>query len=361
MNYKYNIDKVLKKNINDISVEKNKKIFICVYEVLFKIKSTNENPFLQYLMYKYQKKDSIGEILTFPCFVYNGGNLQEQIKTYANKLVNNAIYKGYLQFNNNYYIFFGRENKNFSLKKLQSVNKYWWCLIDEICNKKKVINYKFHNDIVNMFLSNSDLIYLYSEKNELLEVPSVAYRGDHNDILNYLAVFGQRRSTRSRFGPFYTLGTFNWAVRWAGWNKYYQKHFFKGKAVTDDNGKYLKGGIIRYAIFLGDLEKNYVILYNKKNYFYHLINYWDINKSRTKKEIEDYSKKTGKETGKWSNNYNSLVVPKIKNNNNDGYFNANTEYIISNNNNKITLSIHDLDMSSLKYNWDPFYENYKIL
>ena len=40
--------------------------------------------------------------------------------------------------------------------------------------------------------------------------------------------------------------------------------------------------------------------------------------------------------------YNSIVIPKVKYKNNSGYFNINTEYIISDSNNKITLSIHEI-------------------
>lgn len=361
MNYTYNIDKILNKNLNEIVNSKGRRIFICIYETLFKINSKMENPFLQYLLYKYNKTDDIDEILTFPFFESKSNNLLKESKDFVNKLIINGEYKGYIIFKNNVYVFFGRENREFNFKKLQSNNKYWWCLIDEICNKKKVVTYDVHLSIVHLFLSNPELIYLYDKNNKKLETPIVAYKGDHIDIINYLAAFGQRRSTRSRFGPFYTLGTFNWAIRWCGWSKNYQKHIFKGKNISDEFGKYYKGGIIRYAIFLGNLEDLYVVINNKKNYFKYLINFWDENNTKTKKEIDDYRKKREKETGKWANHYKSLTIPKIKFKNIDGYFNINTEYIISNNNNKITLSIHEIDINSLKNNWDPFYENYRIL
>ena len=72
MEYKYNIDGILKKNLDDIKVQKGKEVFICIYEILFKINSTKENPFLQYLMYKYQKSDGMGEIFSLPFFKYKG-------------------------------------------------------------------------------------------------------------------------------------------------------------------------------------------------------------------------------------------------------------------------------------------------
>ena len=52
MNYIYNIDNVLKKNIESLRIKPNTQIHICLYQVLFKINSTMENPFLQYLNYE---------------------------------------------------------------------------------------------------------------------------------------------------------------------------------------------------------------------------------------------------------------------------------------------------------------------
>ena len=273
----------------------------------------------------------------------------------------NIKFSGYLTFENNLFMFFGEENINFTFKKLQSNNKYWWCLIDEICNKKKVLNYELHNKATRLFLSNKDLIYLYDEEGSKLEIPTICYKGDHIETLAYTASFGQRRSTRSRFGPFYTLGTFNWAVRWAGWSKNYQKHFFQGKSITDDNGKYKRGGVIRIAVFLGDLEIRHIIMNRKNDIFKYLIDFYDINKDRTKGEIAIHKDREERETGKWSTIYKSLIIPKIKNNNNSSYFNANTEYIISDSNDKLTLSLHEIDITSLNVNWEPFSENYRIL
>ena len=361
MNYTYSIDDVVSKNEIQETLKKGDKIFICVYEVLFKINSTGENPFIQYLLYKYSKSDSLGEILTFPFITYTSGNVLKTASKYVNELLDNTYnLKGHLNFNGNMYIFFGKENRNFVFKKLQSNNKFWWCLMDEICNKKRVVNYLIHESVPKLFYNNENLIYLYNNKGQV-EIPIVVYRGDHIDIIPYLATFGQRRSTRSRFGPFYTFGTFKWSIRWAGWSRTYEKHIFNNKAISDDNGKYYKGGIIRYAIFLDDLEKNHVVMDTKKEYFKKLIEWFDGNKDKSKKEKDEWYSFLRQNTGKWSTTFTSLIVPKIKFKNLSGYFNINTEFIISDHKKKITLSIHELDNSSLKTVWDPLYENYQIL
>jgi len=363
MEYIYNIDKICHKNIESLKIKKNRKIYICFYQVLFKINSSQENPFLQYLLYKYPKEDDVNEIVTFPFVKYTSGNIKSLVKTRIKNITNveNPEYKGYIEFNENLFVFFGMENKNYIFKKLQEQNKFWFVNIDEICNQRKIIYYDIHDSVTNLFLNNSELIYLYDKNNNKLEIPTTAYRGDHIDILTYLAVFGQRRSTRSRFGPFYTLGTLNWAIKYAGWSKNYQKHTFQGKAITDNNGKYLKGGIIRYALFLGDLEKNYVLINNNKNYFKYLIDYQDIDRDLSKTQIEEFQRRKIKETGKWAAHYSSIIIPKIKYKKNSGYFNINTEYIISDSNNKITLSIHEINTKFLPPVWNPLYNNYKLI
>jgi hypothetical protein len=363
MEYIYNINKILKKNIDTEGIEPNTQIHICLYQVLFKNNSTFENPYLQYLMYKYQKSDNVNEVFTFPFINYKGGNIRSIIKKVIKGIsgIENPIYKGFKMYEGNIFVFFEHINTNYVFKQLQSTNKYWFVLMDEICNKRKVLNYNIHSSVTQLFLENPDLIYLYDNKNNTFEIPTVAYRGDHIDILAYLAAFGQRRSTRSRFGPFYTLGTINWALRYAGWSKNYQKHVFQGKSISDNNGKYNKCGLIRYAIFLGDLEKYYVLLNNKKNYFNYLLEHQDTNKDLSKSELEVFERRKMKETGKWSSHYKSLVIPKIKYTKNTGYFNINTEYIISDSNNKISLSIHEIDSKSLGPIWVPLHNNYKIL
>ena len=362
MKYMYNIEKILNNDLSNVKIKKNDKIFICIYEVLFKINSTEENPFLQFLMYKYNKKFKMEADITFPFMLYNSGNILNMTKKYIKNILHYIpTYKGYLYFEGELHLFFGIENKNFVFKKLQSNNKYWWVLIDEICNQKKILNYKIHESVSKLFLSNPELIYLYDKLGNTYEIPIIGYKGDHNEVIPYIATFGQRRSSRSRFGPFYTFGTFIWAIRYAGWSRNYQKHIFQNKEISDENGKYKKSGIIRFALFLDDLEKSHVIMKTNKEYFLPLIMHYDNKEDKTKTELENWSKYIAQNTGKWSMIFKSLTIPVIKFKNNSGYFNTNTEYILSDHKKKIPLSIHEIDNSSLKSVWDPFYENYQIL
>ena len=64
---------------------------------------------------------------------------------------------------------------------------YIWTLIDEICNHKKCITFPIHKSVTNLFLHNPKLIYLKDKKKLCIEVPSVAYMADSQELFNYIA------------------------------------------------------------------------------------------------------------------------------------------------------------------------------
>ena len=109
------------------------------------------------------------------------------------------------------------------------------------------------------------------------------------------------------------------------------------------------------------MDEQKVILYNRSDYFYNYIKFYDFDKDQSIETIKKHNDKKNKYTGKWSLDNKTLIVPKIKFNKDIGYFNINTEYIIDSGDNQLTLSIHELNMDSLKVNWDPSYDGYDIL
>ena len=64
--------------------------------------------------------------------------------------------------------------------------------------------------------------------------------------------------------------------------------------------------------------------------------------------------------GKWSKHNDSLFLNKIKIDN-DSYYNLHPFIVIKNLENINPLTIHEIDMKSLKVNWDPLYTKYDIL
>jgi hypothetical protein len=362
MSYIYKVDSELHKNFKQIKLIKGTKVFICIYNVLYKINDTKKNPFLRYLLYKYSDESAFSDLMTFPFFTHENENILNTANNKVCEITNKRLKpKGYLKNEDGLFIFYNHDLDDFIFEKKMKKDNFWWTIIDEICNLKKVLYFKIHDSVINIFLKNPFLIYLYDTEDKKFEIPIISFKGEHYKLINYIASFGIRPSSRSRFGPFYTSGTYNWAVRYAGWSRYYTKQEFLGKKITDDNGKFKKGGILRLITFLGNLEEQKVILYNKDDYFYKLIKFYDDVKEKSEENIKKHREKNNKYKGKWSLESKCLVVPKIKFNNDIGYFNINTEYIIDNGDNQLTLSIHELNMESLKVVWDPLYDGYEIL
>ena len=227
-----------------IDQKKINKIFFAIY----RIQTENETPFIEYLLYKYPKKN--GDICIFP-FVVSSKNktIQDEIQT---MMINTLQYgklkwalKGYIEANDNIYLFIkltGEKEKLFSQRVLMRNTRWWWCLIDEICNTRHVLNFPIHEIVTNLFYNNPILIYLRNTQGYNLPIPRSLYYGSYAQLLPFYFVFGPKLSVRGRYGPYYYLGVYNKAIRYGGWSHDYQQHTHANNNMTDKNGKIIKGG-----------------------------------------------------------------------------------------------------------------------
>ena len=220
---------------------------------------------------------------------------------------------------------------------------WWWALIDEICNQRHIMNFPIHKDVTNIFLNNPLLIYLRSTNGENLEIPRVLYHGGSAQSIPFIFVFGPKSSVTGKYGPYYYLGTYKKAVRFAGWTLDYKSYKENNLVIADENGKFIKGGIVRYAVFLGKLK----VLLNHPQ---------DVSTGD-----REFSSKLEDREGLWAKNYDSLYHGRVKINQNSSIlWRINPEFITKNFKQQIPLSFHYIDKSSLKVNWDPAYNKYYI-
>ncbi|OUU14312.1 MAG: hypothetical protein CBB97_25085, partial [Candidatus Endolissoclinum sp. TMED37] len=104
-----------------------------------------------------------------------------------------------------------------------------------------------------------------------------------------------------------------------------------------------------------------VFEYKDNNPFYWYLKHLDSDRDIGK--ISDAEKKIWKKEKDnidWTNNYNSIVLSDIKNKKLSGYFNINTTYIIKDFEQFVPMTIHLIDMNTLKPTWDPTYNFYNI-
>ena len=350
MNIQYNITS-LKNVTNNNKFDTNDKIFVCLYKI-----NNNKNdylPFLQYLLYKYPKGKF--EQFLFPFKLYkkkkNPIDIAKKLAySIANK--NKLKYNGFISNNYGHYFFFHYLDDSIDLGFKDRNYELWWGLIDEICNKQKIINFPVHESVFNIFYNNTDLIYLTNNNNIPIEIPISAYFGGSSEIISYVASIGMRLNAEKAYGSYYYLGSYENQIKNAGWSSNNRIIHYFNKPVSDDNGKLFNGGLIRYALFLGNCR---TILYRKTDPFYWYFQYLESDKfDDTIKKKADLAK------GKWADKYDSLFIPKIKYKKIDGYYNINPAYIVKDFSQQIPLSIHSLDTKTLKSNWDPFFNKYYI-
>tara|TARA_Y100000389_G_scaffold128001_1_gene125314 strand:- start:44 stop:1195 length:1152 start_codon:yes stop_codon:yes gene_type:complete len=361
----YPINKILQnKHIGVLG--KDQKIFVCLYKI---IRERNQEkiiqPYIQYLLYKYSKDvkahyKSVDNMVVFP---FVNGDEKTHANVLADNLANFILNKtenkitadGCLLWENNYYFFYNTLDKH-EINLLYKNNKTWWCLIDEICNHNKIINYPIHHSAYELFYNFTDLIYLKKGKNNI-EIPIVAYKGGPKDILKYLSTFGNKTDD-GRYGTYYYFSSLRGETYYAGWSGKYTPITFLNKTISDNKGQYLEGGYTRFALFMGDYTK--YIMYNENESFFWYINYLDYNKDKPAKEKKDAEIKDNENIGKWANKYASLSKGIIPYRNIHGYFSSNPLYVIKDFSQQIPLSYHILNRKSLKTSWDPLYNQYCI-
>lgn len=157
-NYYYNLSDYLDNVFVNTYIDK---VYLCLYHIDSKM------PILYYLL---------DETLDFISLNVNNKNLKEVCDNYVYCKFNKK-YKtdGYKIFNNNIYLFYNiLEKDNFS--------NDIWCVMDEICNKKKYLDKCINNNVTDLFLNNPNFIFLKNVSNLKIEVPIVAFKNCNDEI-----------------------------------------------------------------------------------------------------------------------------------------------------------------------------------
>lgn len=317
------------KKIVEIPATSKQKVFFCLYFI-------NKAPFLEYLLYK-----DTDDLCYFP-FVTRTTTIKKHITNFLEKTIKledgEWIHKGNIIHDNNVYIFIKiRKRKTLETTFKYRKSRWWWTIIDEICNLKKVMNFPIHYSVTNLFLQNPHLIYLYSKDGEKIEAPRALYYGTEKNIAPFYFIFGPKQTVKGRYGPYYYLGTYNKAIRYTMW---------------DTNYKRLNNGVLlRFAVFLGNLKV--------------LLNHPDDNKEKATPEINKelgFILKMEDKQGLWAKNYSSLYNgrAKIQLTHGTERWRLNPGFITKGFKQQVPLTMHIIDQTTAKKNWDATYEKYYI-
>jgi len=339
--HSYNIERSINTDIKNLPTSPSV-ISFCIYRIITcKNRSKPPHPFLQYLLYKYpQTEKGVSDLMVFPFIKYKSGAIKTIAKSTTKKLTNQDLtIKGFIENGEQLFLFFDLQEKE-SIP-IQTVNyknrdkQLWWAMIDEICNSREVINFPIHHSVYKIFYYNPALIYLMN-KEKRLPIPKVGYYGNYYKFIPIIAAIGSQNSIRGQLSnsDLFYFSTFRKAVRYATWSPLYKERIAYNKKVTDIDGKYNEGGVVRFALFI---EK---ILVPKDN------SYEKLGKLLSK-------------SSEWKERYDTLYFGSIDYDSTD--LTINPEYILTHPEQYISLSYHMMDMKTITPNWEPSYNGYKIV
>lgn len=343
--------------------ESIKNVYVCAYRV----NNETKYPFLEYLL---QKNANLTE-LVFPSLYIPEGcdsilNLVSKLDTLLTLLLIGSnsdanlnydfvkCYKGFYLSKGNMYVFFDLTQMEIKLDDTYRENMFWFCLIHEIFNSGHVCGTRISNG-VSEFLFSSTLEHpfyiLQDDDGRQYEVPFVAYVGTHEKNVKFIYTFGvSKKDSHSILGPYYYFTDFNGAIRQGGWSSNEGPESIFGKIITDNKyGRYKKGGVIRFAIFLG---KTYL----KQNLKTETVDSSQIKRERlTDSNLDsNYEKQTiriSDHDGLWSNTFDTVILEDVELD--DGSRLKNTPmYVCKDYEQQFPLSYHYLNKNSLGEKYD---------
>ncbi len=273
MNYTYLLESTCVKNyINKYvpNIEDSQILIILCYHI-----STNsEQPFLQYLFNKSLRNPFITEQFTLPYLLLSDINkddiMNEVLLTVKHSLTNlycnlsnynEENFKGIVYLNSGFPVaLVNVSNIDINNLKLSRDSESWFILPSEIINVKRVCNIPIEAATTDMFIEYApqlSLLHKVNETNgsitgEMYSIPEAVYTGSDAKEIEFNAIFGPRlQINETNDGNTYKFYTsFSDAVLSGGWSNNKSDSLF-GKIMTDNEyGRYLKGGINRYALFI---------------------------------------------------------------------------------------------------------------
>jgi hypothetical protein len=248
-------------------------IHICAYQ----INNKGLSPFLQFILRKYSKEhESNPDLLTFPSFKYIKTSEISLMCKYIlgiifacyNSSTDLYKYKGYLNIENDIYMFYDCSEYSINNHNLYRTNDLWLVLMDEIINHNKICNFSIDEMVTQFFLNNTEFLYLKNADNINYEMPSVAYSGSHKYKLEFISVFGVEKTINYNLAdPHFFFTNYVNAINMGGWIKNIKdklnennecpiEYYGNNNKISDKSGKYTYGGINRFALFLGKMKVN---------------------------------------------------------------------------------------------------------
>jgi hypothetical protein len=352
----------LKTNVDDADIPLDTRVNMCIYQIN---QGMDNLPFLEFLLYmEGGEKDKGGNQLTFPYIFsrHTKSGLVEQCTPALFALFSDMSmvkYVGYIYekshrcctlfFNKFYVPHLG------GIPLMESKNKWFWTLSSEIFNEHKVMQYVISNTVVSFFNRHHQIMQLKLNK-RTLESPCGLYAGKHFNYVSYMAEFGVKKaSTRAHFGPYYYFVSFIGSMRYACYSMGFEQHVLDDgtQLTTNQYGKHSKGGVVRFAVFLGRCRAFFM---NGDEDRSELSMYWANQDPfvKAKLSLRDIN-------GDWTSSFDSAYVGEYELKIGEKTKHRLPNWTIKDYDNQIPLSCHEIDMKSVPSEYDPEFINYKLV
>ena len=331
---------------NDINVNYKGKVHICMYTVV----TSSVQPFLLYLLYK---DNNVMRLPHINATTHNFfGNIEEKISFITDD--SEYTYKGHMLFNNEMYVFYNLKDNIYTTELLSKNDTWWFALMTEICYLKKLMYFKIDNQVFNLFMNNQYLCKLYDKNNNKYMSPHPLYYGSTMEYIEHIIGLGiNKNSYNADFGPFFNYSSYDIGSRYGGWTLKYKpttgnklSNIFESNDIVltdNDFGRYKAGGIVRFAIFIG----NHKTVLNRPHDSEDNSRYADgANVPKEKRKITDVR-------GTWANHYDSIHKGQLG----IHHYNLNDQkgytFVIKKYNQQYPLTYHRLDMDKMTAMYDP--------
>jgi len=370
--YKYKGLQFLK-DIFDKHINLYDNIHICAYDV----NSDGKYPFQRFLLINTEQN----KLLNFPTVTTNklkkqSSNINSNINsnTYTDDFINFAkvslfalfkvylhdfaefnyglSFNGFYEYENNLYLFFDVTNCNIKISDIYRANTLWFVTIEEIMNIKYCCHMPIAEIVTDFFMQNNSFCFLLDQNNNHYEVPIVGYVGKPENKLQFTFIFGETRDySNGMFGPYYYFTNFHSALKEGLIHQISKTGHIKRNMIDniidlsliDEHGYYINGGIVRFAIFTGltkFIENNPLDAIDNSTIKQERLQdkRLDQNFERLTMRISDYD-------GKWTENYDSIILGKIELDN--GTYIPDVNIVVKEQCQQIPLSYHYVDKDSL--------------
>lgn len=352
----------LKTNVDDADIPLDTHVHMCIYQIN---QTIEDLPFLEFLLYvDGSDKEKGGKQLIFPYFFsrHTKTGLVEQCNPALIALfgdVDAVKYDGYVyeKSQQRCTLFFNKmyEKRLGGIPFMKASDRWYWALSSEIFNERQLMRVAISPSVVSFFNRHPGIMHLMFN-GRVMESPSALYAGKHLNYVSYMAEFGVKKaSTRAHFGPYYYFVDFIGSMRYACYAMGFEPHVLDSGDVltTNVHGKHTKGGVVRFAVFLGRCRAFFM---NGDEDRSELSMYW-ANKDpfiKAKLALRDIN-------GNWTRSFNSAYVGEYELKIGGKTKHRIPNWTIKDYDHQIPLSCHEIDMATVPNEYDPEFTNYKLV